>query len=69
MADPTGTVGLPITEQGDLALATKGGPKFMARLQQLGDATDRHEEALAQLRLGQEAVAALKEATSEREEG
>jgi hypothetical protein len=68
MADPTGTVGLPANEPApDLALATRGGPKFMARLQQLGDATDRHEEALAQLRLGQEAEAALKEAAEQRE--
>jgi chromosome segregation ATPase len=67
-ADPTGTVGLPANEPTpDLALVSRGGPKFMQRLQQLADATDRHERALADLALGREVSVALKEATSERE--
>jgi hypothetical protein len=59
MTDPTGTSGLAGAQQPDLALVTKGGPRFMDRLQQLADATDRHEEALAQLDIGSSAVAAF----------
>jgi hypothetical protein len=63
MADPTGTVGAPQGKESDLAVVTTGGPKFMQRLQQLGDATDRHEQALARLNLGHEVEAALATAT------
>jgi hypothetical protein len=39
-SDPTGTLGAPPTDrENDLALAIRDGPKFMARLQQLADAT------------------------------
>jgi hypothetical protein len=67
--DPTGTVGTAAdySQDADLKLATRGGPRFMQRLQQLGEATDRHEQAFAQLRLGQDAAAALKDASKERE--
>jgi hypothetical protein len=67
MADPTGTVGLTNESAPDLALATRGGPKFMQRLQQLGDAADRHEQALQQLALGQEAAAAFRNAAEQLE--
>jgi chromosome segregation ATPase len=60
MADPTGTSGA--IKENSLDAAAKGGPKFMARLQQLADATDRHEEALAQLQIGQSALAAFNQA-------
>jgi hypothetical protein len=67
MADPMGTVGRPTESAPDLALALRGGPKFIARLQQLADATDRHERALIQLNLGRDAEAALKEAAAQLE--
>jgi hypothetical protein len=60
MTDPTGTAGA--VKESDLALATQGGPRFMARLEQLGDATDKHEQAFAQLEIGQSAVAAFNQA-------
>lgn len=60
MADPTGSIGA--VQQSDLALAAKGGPKFMDRLKRLADATDRHDEAFAKLQIGQDAVAALDDA-------
>jgi hypothetical protein len=62
MADPTGTSGLSAAQQSDLALATQGGPKFMARLQQLADATDAHEQAFAKARVGNDIAAALEHA-------
>ena len=68
MTDPTGTVGQPSDLAPDLlTLAGRGGPKFMARLQQLGDAIDRHDAAFKRLGVGQEAEAALKAATEQRE--
>jgi hypothetical protein len=60
MTDPTGTAGA--VKESDLMLATQGGPRFMTRLQQLGDATDKHEQAFAQLEIGQSAVAAFNQA-------
>jgi hypothetical protein len=67
MKDPTGTVGSTNDPAVDLTLVTRGGPKFSARLQQLADATDRYEQAFVQLRVGQEAEAALKDAAEQRE--
>jgi hypothetical protein len=61
-ADPTGTSGLAGAQQPDLALVAKGGPKFMARLEQLADATDRHDAAFAKLEIGENAVAAFNKA-------
>jgi protein-tyrosine-phosphatase len=63
MVDPTGTSGA--VQQSDLMLATQGGPRFMARLEQLGDATDKHEQAFAKLEIGQSAVAAFNQAQHE----
>jgi hypothetical protein len=60
MVDPMGTAGG--AKENILDVATKGGPKFMARLQQLADATDRHEEALARLQIGESALAAFNRA-------
>jgi Spy/CpxP family protein refolding chaperone len=62
--DPTGTVGA--VAENVFALAVKGGPRFMQRLQQLSDATDRHDQALAKLRLGQDVETALKDAEDKR---
>jgi hypothetical protein len=61
-ADPTGTSGLAGAQQPDLALVAKGGPKFMVRLQQLADATDRHDAAFAKLEIGENALAAFNQA-------
>jgi hypothetical protein len=63
MADPTGTAGA--VKESDLMPATQGGPRFMARLEQLGDATDKHEQAFAKLEIGQSAVAAFNQAQHE----
>jgi hypothetical protein len=63
MADPTGTVGA--AKENSFEVATTGGPRFIARLEQLGDATDKHERALAQLELGQSAAAAFTQARQE----
>jgi chromosome segregation ATPase len=60
MADPTGTVGA--SKENSLDVATRGGPKFMARLEQLAEATDKYEAAFANLRIGQDAQAALAQA-------
>jgi hypothetical protein len=60
MVDPTGTAG--VIKENSLDLAVKGGPKFMERLEQLADASDRHEQTLAQLEIGQSAVAAFNQA-------
>jgi hypothetical protein len=63
MADPTGTAGLRSGGiDSDLALATHGGVGFMARLQQLGDATDRLEKAAAVARLTDTIQASLQQA-------
>jgi chromosome segregation ATPase len=62
MADPIGSIGVTAAQDIDLALATKGGPKFMARLQQLGNATDRHEQAFAKLQVGESVKAAFDQA-------
>jgi hypothetical protein len=62
MTDPTGTTGLPVAPPSDLALAYQGGSKFMERLEQIAAASDRHEQTLAQLEIGQSAVAAFNEA-------
>jgi hypothetical protein len=60
MADPTGTMGRAHESAPDLALATLGGPKFMERLSQLGEAADRNERTLARLQLGQEVETAYR---------
>jgi hypothetical protein len=60
MVDPMGTAGG--AKENILDVATKGGPKFMERLEQLADASDRHEQTLAQLEIGQSAVAAFNQA-------
>jgi chromosome segregation ATPase len=60
MADPTATVGA--SKENSLDVATRGGPKFMARLEQLAEATDKYEAAFANLRIGQDAQAALAQA-------
>jgi hypothetical protein len=57
MADPVGTVGA--SKENILDVATAGGPKFMARLEQLADATDKHEQAFEQLEIGRSALAAF----------
>jgi F0F1-type ATP synthase membrane subunit b/b' len=63
MADPTGTVGAPHTaDNSDLALVTVGGPKFMARLQQIADATNRLEQAAAKMRIGDNVEVSLQQA-------
>jgi hypothetical protein len=60
MVDPTGTAG--IIKENSLDLAVKGGPKFMARLEQLADATDKHDAAFEKLGIGQSALAAFNNA-------
>jgi chromosome segregation ATPase len=62
MADPTGTAGLRPETQSDLALATRGGAGFMQRLQQLGDAADRLEQAAAKVRLTDTIQSSLQQA-------
>jgi chromosome segregation ATPase len=63
MADPTGTVGGASSRlDSDLALISRGGPTFVERLEQFAAAADRHEQAFAKLKIGQDAVAALDEA-------
>jgi chromosome segregation ATPase len=62
MVDPTGTAGLPrrgadAAPETDLGLAVMGGPKFLDRLKQLADASDRHEHAFAMLKLGEDILA------------
>ena len=53
MADPTGTAGAAgAIQQSGFDVAVKGGPKFMARLEQLADAADRHDQAFARLEIG-----------------
>jgi chromosome segregation ATPase len=59
MTDPIGTVGMPrsgtpAAPESDLGLAVMGGPKFLDRLKQLADASDRHEHAFAMLKLGED---------------
>jgi hypothetical protein len=60
MLDPTGTAGA--IKENILDVATAGGPKFMARLEQLADATDRHDAAFAKLEIGENALAAFNQA-------
>jgi hypothetical protein len=75
MPDPTGTSGPLANEEKpdfvravwDLSRAMGGGPNFMERLQELADATDRNAQAFAQLRVGENAKAALAEAANQRE--
>jgi chromosome segregation ATPase len=63
MPDPMGTVGAPrVAPESDLSIASRGGPKFMDRISQLAEASDRHEQALANLKLGQDVIAAHAEA-------
>jgi hypothetical protein len=63
MADPTGTAGAAgAIQQSGFDVAVKGGPKFMARLEQLADATDRHDAAFAKLEIGENALAAFNQA-------
>ncbi len=62
MADPVGTVGAAKGMDSDLVLATRGGAGFMARLQQLGDAADRLEQAAARARIGDNIQGALAQA-------
>jgi colicin import membrane protein len=66
MADPTGTVGAPHTgRDSDMALAVTGGPRFMARLQQLADEAGRLEQAAAKMRIGDNVEVALQRAEAE----
>jgi hypothetical protein len=60
MPDPMGTAGA--VKENILDVATKGGPKFMARLEQLADATDKHDAAFDRLGIGESAVAAFNKA-------
>jgi hypothetical protein len=63
MADPTGTVGaLHTDKESDLALVATGGPKFVARLQQLADATNRLEQTAAKAGIGNNIEGALRQA-------
>jgi chromosome segregation ATPase len=63
MSDPIGTVGLPrAAPESDLSIASRGGPKFMDRIRQLAEVADRHEQALANLKLGSDVSAAQAEA-------
>jgi F0F1-type ATP synthase membrane subunit b/b' len=63
MADPTGTVGAPHTDkESDLALVATGGPKFMARLQQLREAIDRLDQTSAKAGFGDDVEGALRQA-------
>jgi chromosome segregation ATPase len=63
MADPTGTAGAAgAIQQSGFDVAVKGGPKFMARLEQLADAADRHDAAFAKLEIGENALAAFNQA-------
>jgi uncharacterized phage infection (PIP) family protein YhgE len=67
MTDPIGTVGMPrsgtpAAPESDLGLAVMGGPKFLDRLKQLAEASDRHEHAFAMLKLGEDILAHRAEA-------
>jgi hypothetical protein len=64
---PTGTVGAP-SGGDDMDIAATGGSKFMARLQQLAVARDRHDEALAALKLGTDAKTAAEAAQAQKAE-
>jgi hypothetical protein len=57
MTDPIGSIGAGA--QSEVDLAARGGSRFLSRLQQLADAKDAHDEALAALNLGLQAKAAL----------
>jgi chromosome segregation ATPase len=58
MGDPTGTSGGGIQES-SFDLAVKGGPSFMERLRQIEEATKRHDQALARLKVGLDIEGAL----------
>jgi hypothetical protein len=60
MVDPVGTVGA--SKENILDVATAGGPKFMERVRQIADATDKHDQAFARLEIGESAVAAFNNA-------
>ena len=62
MADPLGTIGIAPRVQSDMDIALGGGPDFLARLRQLGDARDAAAKAQAELRLGEAAKSALEKA-------
>ena len=62
MPDPTGTIGMAPRVQSDMDLALGGGPDFLTRLRQLGDARDAAAKAQAELRLGEAAKAAFEKA-------
>lgn len=66
MGDPTGSMGLGGVHAlpADLDAAFKGGGNFMTRLQELSDATERHDAAFNKLQIGNSAVAARREAES-----
>jgi hypothetical protein len=64
---PTGGIGAPPQAENVFGIVAKAGPSFMARLQQLAEAHDAAEASLAQLKLGQEAEAAFKDAANQRE--
>jgi hypothetical protein len=62
MNDPTGTIGIAPRVQSDMDVALGGGPDFLARLKQLGDARDAAAKAQAELRLGEAAKSAFEKA-------
>jgi membrane protein involved in colicin uptake len=64
MTDPVGTIGTVggPAESNDIDVAYTGGSKFLARLQQLSDLRDANETAYANLQLGNDAAAALRNA-------
>ena len=62
MADPLGTIGIAPRVQSDMDIALGGGPDFLTRLRQLGDARDTAAKAQAELRLGEAAKAAFEKA-------
>jgi hypothetical protein len=45
MADPTGTIGMAPRTPNDMDVALAGGPDFLTRLRQLGDARDAAAKA------------------------
>jgi hypothetical protein len=62
MSDPVGTVGTPPHRQvefADLESALKGGDDFSARIKEIHAARVAHEAAFAELRIGNDARAAL----------
>lgn len=53
MTDPIGTLGVPRSApESDLSLASRGGAKFMERLQQMATARDEYDAAFERLQIG-----------------